>query len=87
MTDPKIVCSQDFWSGGQQKPRLGQKISGPQHFKSPPLSTTFLVKNFPDNNIIIAFVALFPISVLSMLRHEVFSMLRHEIINLLPSGT
>jgi hypothetical protein len=56
--------------GGQQKPRWGQKISGPQHFKSPPPSTTFLVKIFPDNNIIIAFVALFPISVFSMLRHE-----------------
>jgi hypothetical protein len=87
MTDPKIVCSQDFWSGGQQKPRLGQKNFRTTIFQIPPLSTTFLVKNFPDNNIIIAFVALFPISVLSMLRHELFSMLHHEIINLLPSGT
>ena len=43
MTDPKIVCSQDFWSGGQQKPRLGwaKKISGPQHFKSPPVDNFF----------------------------------------------
>jgi hypothetical protein len=66
--------SQNFGlGGGQQKPRWGQKISGPHHFKSPP-STTFLVKMFPDNNIIIAFVAFFPISVFSMLRHEDSSM-------------
>ena len=47
-----------FGQGGpakiQVRPR--KKISGQQHFKSSPFpSTTFLVKNFPDNNITIAF--------------------------------
>jgi hypothetical protein len=65
--------SQDFLSRGASiNPGGANKFFAPQHFKSPPpLVDNFLLKNFPNNNITIAFVAIFPVSV-------IFPTLHHE---------
>ena len=59
-----------FWGGARAVLfRQTEKISGQQHFKT--LDNFFGEKIFLDNNIIIAFVAFFPILV------ALFSILQH----------
>ena len=58
-----------FW--GPRAVLFRQKISVQHHFNTPPVDNFLGKKNFPDNNITIAFVVLFLISV------ALFPMLHH----------
>jgi hypothetical protein len=65
--------SQDFWSGGGAAKIEVGPTNFPHHsILNLPVYNFFGKKTFPDNNITIAFVVLFPISV------SLFPMLHHE---------